>query len=86
MPLRAIAVMSFIEIFYHVTESTMHGGKSICLEARYRSTRNPSVTLANHFLAESVNSCNIREYDYKLGWSFELWHVYKINTFTWHLG
>ena len=71
--------MSSSHIFYHDIEGTMH---------RYRTTTAPQCDPDQSFylLAGSVNSCNIGEHDYKLGWGFELWHIYRINTFTWHLG
>ena len=88
LPLRAIAVMLPSQTFCCDVGGPMLWGKGTLLEARYRSVTtfecDPGQSL--FLLAGSVNSCNIRECDCRLQLGFELWHVYKINTFTGPIG
>lgn len=89
LPLRAIAVMSSSQTFYHDIGGTVLQGKDRrpFQEVRYRSVTTPNCDPGQLFflLAGSVDSCNIREHDSKLRWGFELWHAFEINTFMWHL-
>lgn len=85
LPLRAIAVMSSSQTFYHDVGGTVLQGKDKrpFQEVRYRSVTTPNCDPGQLFFL--LAGCNIRECDSKLRWDFELWHVFEINTFMWHL-